>query len=51
MVMDEETWHLVKSVPRVLGFIGGTGEKPAPISDKEAESILYRVEESTEKQA
>ena len=45
MTMDDETWHLVKSVPRVLGFIGGTAERPAPITDKEASSILQRVEE------
>ena len=40
MNMDEETWHLVKSVPKVLGFIGGTSDKPAPISEKEAEGII-----------
>ncbi|MSQ99978.1 MAG: transcription termination/antitermination protein NusG [Gammaproteobacteria bacterium] len=49
MEMDEETWHLVRNVPKVLGFIGGTAEKPAPISDKEANQILRRVEEGVEK--
>lgn len=49
MEMDDETWHLVKEVPRVLGFIGGTADKPAPISDKEADSILQRVQEGVEK--
>jgi transcription antitermination protein nusG len=49
MEMNEQTWHLVKSTPRVLGFIGGTPDKPAPISDKEAEKILNRVTESVEK--
>lgn len=49
MEMDEQTWHLVKSVPRVLGFIGGTADRPAPISDKEAASILRRVEEGESK--
>ncbi|MBX2823998.1 MAG: transcription termination/antitermination protein NusG [Gammaproteobacteria bacterium] len=49
MEMDDETWHLVREVPRVLGFIGGTADKPAPISDKEAESILQRVQEGVEK--
>lgn len=43
MEMDDDSWHLVKNVPRVLGFIGGKGDKPAPISDAEAESILGRV--------
>ena len=36
MEMDEDTWHFVKEVPKVLGFIGGTPEKPAPITEKEA---------------
>lgn len=49
MEMNDETWHLVRSVPHVLGFIGGTAEKPAPISDKEAEAILDRVEEGLTK--
>ena len=49
MDMDEDTWHLVKQVPKVLGFIGGTPDKPAPITDKEANSILRRVEEGAEK--
>ena len=34
MVMDDETWHLVNSIPKVLGFIGGTSDRPAPIPDK-----------------
>jgi transcriptional antiterminator NusG len=49
MEMDDETWHTVKDVPKVLGFIGGTTDKPAPISDKEAEAILQRVQEGVEK--
>jgi transcriptional antiterminator NusG len=49
MIMNEETWHLVRSVPRVLGFIGGTAEKPAPITDKEVNNILQRVEEGEKK--
>ena len=49
MEMDEDTWHLVKEVPKVLGFIGGTSDKPAPITDKEANSILRRVEEGADK--
>jgi transcriptional antiterminator NusG len=49
MDMNEDTWHLVKSTPKVMGFIGGTPDKPAPISDKEAEKILNRVTESVEK--
>ena len=49
MEMDEDTWHLVKDVPKVLGFIGGSPDKPAAITDKEAMAILRRVEEGAEK--
>jgi transcription termination/antitermination protein NusG len=49
MEMDEDTWHLVKDVPKVLGFIGGTPDRPAAITDKEAMAILRRVEEGAEK--
>jgi transcriptional antiterminator NusG len=49
MEMTDETWHLVKDVPKVMGFIGGTGDRPAPITDKEADAILQRVVEGVEK--
>lgn len=49
MEMNDETWHLVKHTPRVLGFIGGTSDKPAPISQKEADSIMCRIEEGLDK--
>ena len=49
MEMDDDTWHLVKDAPKVLGFIGGTGERPTPITDAEADSILQRVQEGVEK--
>lgn len=49
MDMTDETWHLVKSVPKVLGFIGGTSDRPAPISQAEADQILNRVNESVDK--
>ena len=49
MEMDEETWHLVRSVPRVLGFIGGKADKPAPITEREADEILSRVREGQDK--
>ena len=49
MEMEEATWHLVKQIPKVLGFIGGTAERPAPISDKEAETIVNRVQEGVDK--
>jgi transcriptional antiterminator NusG len=49
MDLDEETWHLVKEVPKVLGFIGGSSDRPAPITDAEADTILNRVEEGVDK--
>ncbi len=49
MEMNEATWHLVKECPKVMGFIGGTADKPAPISDREAAAILQRVEDGVEK--
>jgi transcriptional antiterminator NusG len=49
MDMNEATWHLVKDVPRVMGFIGGTGDKPAPLSPREADAILQRIQEGVEK--
>jgi len=49
MELDEETWHLVKSVPKVLGFIGGRSDQPAPITEDEANFILNRVEEGADK--
>ncbi len=49
MEMNDDTWHLVKSAPKVRGFIGGTQDRPAPISDSEANEILDRMREGAEK--
>lgn len=49
MELSDEAWHLVKETPRVMGFIGGKADKPAPITDKEAELILQRVDDSVDK--
>jgi len=49
MDMDDDTWHLVKDAPKVMGFIGGTSDKPAAITEKEANAILNRVQEGAEK--
>jgi transcriptional antiterminator NusG len=46
MAMNDQSWHLVKSIDRVMGFIGGTAERPAPISTKEVERIMSRLQES-----
>jgi len=49
MELNDETWHLVKEVPKVLGFIGGTSDKPLPITEQEADRILNKVEEGIAK--
>ena len=49
MEMTDETWHLVKDVPKVMGFIGGTADRPAPITQREADAILNRVREGVDK--
>ncbi|MFC3679153.1 transcription termination/antitermination protein NusG [Bacterioplanoides pacificum] len=49
MEMNDDTWHLVKQTPRVMGFIGGTADKPAPITEREADAILQRVQDGAEK--
>lgn len=49
MELNDDTWHLVKDTPRVMGFIGGKADQPAPITEKEAEAILRRVDDSIEK--
>ena len=49
MEMSDETWHLVKKSPKVMGFIGGSSDKPAPITDGEAHNIMNRIQEGVEK--
>ena len=49
MELGDDTWHLVKETPRVMGFIGGKADAPAPITEAEAQAILRRVEDGTEK--
>ncbi len=49
MELGDDTWHLVKDTNKVLGFIGGKKDRPAPISDVEAERILNRIQEGIEK--
>jgi transcription termination/antitermination protein NusG len=47
--IDDESWHLIKETPKVMGFIGGTAERPLPIQDKEADIILRRVQDGVDK--
>ncbi len=49
MVMTDSTWHLIRNIPRVLGFIGGKSDKPSPISDKEVETIINRLRQIGDK--
>lgn len=46
MLMNDKSWHMIRAIPRVLGFIGGTSHTPTPISDEEAQVILQRISES-----
>jgi len=48
MDMDDHVWHVVKSTPRVTGFVG-TGQQPTPLSDEEVNQIVYRVAQGKEK--
>ena len=49
MVMDDETWHLVKHTSKVTGFVGGAKNKPAPISEDEVQKIVSQMQEGTDK--
>jgi len=49
MEMNDETWHMVRHIPRVAGFVGGTPEKPVPLPQKDLDRIMSRVQDSTEK--
>lgn len=48
MDLDDVSWHLVKETPKVLGFIGGKADQPAPITEAEAATILQRVQAGSE---
>ena len=48
MEMNDETWHLVKSTPNVSGFIGGTSDRPFPLTEKEVDAIMQRVEDGVD---
>jgi transcription termination/antitermination protein NusG len=49
MIMDDETWHLVKHTNKVTGFVGGAKNRPAPISEAEVMKIVNQMQEGTEK--
>lgn len=49
MLMDDDTWHLVKHTNKVTGFVGGAKNRPAPISDRDFQNIMSQMQEGTEK--
>ena len=49
MIMDDDTWHLVKHTNKVTGFVGGAKNRPAPISDAEVQKIVSQMQEGTDK--
>ena len=49
MVMDDDTWHLVKHTSKVTGFVGGAKNRPAPISEDEVQKIVSQMQEGTDK--
>jgi transcriptional antiterminator NusG len=49
MIMDDDTWHLVKHTNKVTGFVGGAKNRPAPISEAEVMKIVNQMQEGTEK--
>jgi transcriptional antiterminator NusG len=49
MEMDDETWHLVKNTAKVTGFVGGSAQKPTPISEKEVAALMQQIQEGVEK--
>src|SRR5687767_13528176 len=49
MEMTDESWHLIKNIKNVAGFIGGSRNRPSPISQKEIDSILEQIKTGSEK--
>ena len=49
MDMNDETWHLVKNAPQVLGFIGGTSDRPVPLKQSEADSLIQSMQDDIDK--
>jgi transcriptional antiterminator NusG len=49
MEMNDQTWHLIKSTPKVTGFVGGTAQKPTPITEKEVAALMRQIQDGVEK--
>ena len=49
MDLNDETWHLVRSAPKVMGFVGSSGEKPSPLNKEEAENLIRDIQKGVDK--
>jgi len=49
MEMDDESWHLVKNTAKVTGFVGGSAQKPTPITEKEVAALMQQIQDGVEK--
>ena len=49
MDLNDDTWHLVRNVPKVLGFVGATGERPVPLNKSEAENLIQSMQKGVDK--
>nr|BET44416.1 MAG: transcription termination/antitermination protein NusG [Candidatus Aschnera chinzeii] len=49
MLMNNETWHFVRNIPRIIGFVGGSADRPSPIQDKEINDIIERLKQIRDK--
>ena len=49
MILNDETWHMVKNIDKVTGFVGGSALKPTPISQKEVDDILAQMQDGVDK--
>ena len=48
MDLNDHTWHMVKNSPKVLGFVGGTGDKPIPLGQNEAENLIQSMQDGVD---
>ena len=49
MDLNDHTWHMVKSAPKVLGFVGGTGDKPIPLGENEAQNLIQSMQDGVDR--
>ena len=49
MDLNDDTWHMVRNAPKVLGFIGGTADRPIPLAEHEAENLIQSMQEGVDR--